>query len=305
MRLWTMLALAVVVVVAGHGASANPGSEPSATPRIINKAAAPGAAASGSPPTEAPPPAAATDAVKPQSAPAAQPASPYAPVAKPGKPGDGATDKTAETPPPAPSKPVAKAPPKPRPVTLVARIDLSSQRMTVSANGKELHTWAISSGAAGYETPTGSFRPTRTEEIWHSTQYDDAPMPHSVFFNGGIATHATNATRRLGSPASHGCVRLAPRNAERFYELVQKHGLRGTSIVVVGKTPASSVNVARRQRRDRYDDDGSWEYRRRREMERRPRYLNRYGWVPPSERYYEPPPRMVFPGDRPRRYERW
>lgn len=197
----------------------------------------------------------------------------------------------------------AKAPPAPP--TLVAKIDLTNQQMVVTANGKTVHTWAISSGAEGYETPTGSFRPSRTEEMWYSTQYDDAPMPHSVFFNGGIATHATNSTRRLGSPASHGCVRLAPRNAERFYDLVHQHGMKRTRIVVTGKTPASGYATARRSTRGRYaenDDYYDRPSRRERQM-RRNYYRDRYGYAPPAP--YYAPPRLVYPGDRPRYYSGW
>ena len=59
-----------------------------------------------------------------------------------------------------------------------------------------------------------------------------SPMPHSVFFNGGYAVHATNAVKRLGTPASHGCVRLHPNDAADFYKLVQAFGSANTSIVI-------------------------------------------------------------------------
>jgi lipoprotein-anchoring transpeptidase ErfK/SrfK len=116
--------------------------------------------------------------------------------------------------------------------TLVAHIDISSQRMTVAVNGKPQHTWSVSTARRGYRTPTGTFRPKRLERKWYSTIYDNAPMPYSIFFLGGYAIHGTNATGRLGRPASHGCVRLATGNAARLFALVQKYGMGNTRVVV-------------------------------------------------------------------------
>jgi lipoprotein-anchoring transpeptidase ErfK/SrfK len=148
------------------------------------------------------------------------------------------TDKTAATP-QATSAPVEQTKPKPLPPTLVARINLTTQTMTVQAGNKTLHTWKVSSGAPGYATPPGTFKPGWMARMWHSRQYDDAPMPHSVFFNGGIAVHATTSIGNLGRAASHGCVRLAPGNAEKFYNLVTRHGMARTRIVVHGAQPFS------------------------------------------------------------------
>lgn len=116
--------------------------------------------------------------------------------------------------------------------TVEARVSLSSQRMYVSVNGVRKYTWAVSTGRSGYGTPTGSYRPQRLEKMWYSSKYDNAPMPHSVFFRGGYAIHGTNAVSRLGSRASHGCVRLAPGNAATLYSLVSKYGMGNTRVVV-------------------------------------------------------------------------
>jgi lipoprotein-anchoring transpeptidase ErfK/SrfK len=111
-------------------------------------------------------------------------------------------------------------------------IDVGSQTMDVYVEGDLRHSWRVSTGRDGYETPGGTFRPGRLEEEWYSTQYDDAPMPHAIFFNGGIAIHGTYETRRLGRAASHGCVRLSPGNAARLFNLVERHGLSNTVIEV-------------------------------------------------------------------------
>ena len=147
----------------------------------------------------------------------------------------------------APEKPAA---PKPVVVTLNADVNLTTQQMTVSSGGNVLHVWPISSGRQGYETPRGTFRPQWAAKMHFSKQYDDAPMPHSVFFNGGIATHATQATGLLGRPASHGCVRLSASAAATFYSLVHKHGYQATRIVVRGTPKFRSEEVASRRERD-------------------------------------------------------
>jgi len=116
--------------------------------------------------------------------------------------------------------------------TVVAYIDISSQRMTVKVDGQTQHNWAVSTARIGYRTPVGTFRPRRLERTWYSRIYDNAPMPYSIFFLGGYAIHGTNATGRLGRPASHGCVRLATGNAATLYSLVKKYGMGNTRIVV-------------------------------------------------------------------------
>ena len=115
---------------------------------------------------------------------------------------------------------------------LVARIDVSEQRMTVSENGKVLYTWKVSTARKGYRTPRGTYSPTRLHKMWYSRKYDMSPMPHSIFFHGGYAIHGTNYIKSLGRPASHGCVRLHPSNARTLFSLVQAHGRGNVRIVV-------------------------------------------------------------------------
>lgn len=141
------------------------------------------------------------------------------------------------------AKPATAARPEP---SLVAKVDLSTQRLTVVVNGQAAHTWPISSGRQGYNTPVGSFTPGWKAKMWYSKQYDDAPMPHAVFFKNGAAIHATQATGMLGRPASHGCVRLSPGNAATFYGLVGKHGLSQTRVVVFGTPKHSAPAIAQK-----------------------------------------------------------
>jgi lipoprotein-anchoring transpeptidase ErfK/SrfK len=148
------------------------------------------------------------------------------------------------TEPDTPAAAPAAAPAPPPPPTLILNADLSTQRLTVTENGVLKHTWAISSGRAGFATQTGTFRPQWASRLWHSRQYEMAPMPHAVFFNKGAAFHATTAVRMLGRPASHGCIRLAPTNAEALFKMVHKHGYARTKIIVHNGTKNKPVPVA-------------------------------------------------------------
>jgi lipoprotein-anchoring transpeptidase ErfK/SrfK len=139
------------------------------------------------------------------------------------------------------------APPPPPPITLLLKADLTTQKLIVREGDRVLHVWPISSGRRGYATPTGTFRPAWMARMWRSRQYDDAPMPHSIFFNKGIAFHATTAVSMLGRPASHGCLRLAPAHAAQLFALVRRHGLVQTKVVVQGAAPFPPVAVARRE----------------------------------------------------------
>ncbi len=135
-------------------------------------------------------------------------------------------------------------PPKPT-ITLHAKADLAQQILTVTERGRVVGVWKISSGTEDHATPRGIFQPEWTSKMWYSRTYDNAPMPHAVFFKNGAAIHATQAVGRLGRAASHGCVRLAPVNAETFYKLVLRHGLVHTRISVFG-TPVYARPVAAR-----------------------------------------------------------
>ncbi len=116
---------------------------------------------------------------------------------------------------------------------VVARISISEQKMQVTVGGRQTYEWKVSTAGKGYVTPTGSWKPYRMHEMWYSKKYDNAPMPHSVFFTGGYAVHATPHVKNLGRPASHGCIRLHPTNAEAFYTLVKTFGQQNTRIVIV------------------------------------------------------------------------
>jgi lipoprotein-anchoring transpeptidase ErfK/SrfK len=116
--------------------------------------------------------------------------------------------------------------------SIVARINISKQTMTVTENGFVKYQWKISTARKGYVTPTGSYRAYWASRHHRSRKYDNAPMPFAIFFNGGYAVHATYEVKRLGRPASHGCVRLHPENAAIFFSLAQRAGLSNTRVII-------------------------------------------------------------------------
>ena len=126
----------------------------------------------------------------------------------------------------------ASKPAKAAPVVSI-QIDISSQTMAVNVNGWPYGRWRVSTARAGYHTPRGSWRPFLLKKMHYSRKYDNSPMPNSIFFLGGFAIHGTGYVKSLGRPASHGCIRLAPANAMKLYNLVQKHGLRSARISIV------------------------------------------------------------------------
>ena len=113
---------------------------------------------------------------------------------------------------------------------VLVRIDNSTQRMRVDVDGYPAYYWPVSTARRGYRTPPGHYRVQRMERMWYSRKYDWSPMPYALFFRGGYAIHGTYSIRQLGRPASHGCVRLSPRNAQTLFSLVRQSG--GARIVV-------------------------------------------------------------------------
>jgi hypothetical protein len=114
---------------------------------------------------------------------------------------------------------------------IVIAVDKAAQRMAVTVDGKQEYLWRVSTGIRG-APKAGTYRPQRLEKSWFSRKYDMSPMPHSIFFDEGIAIHGTQYVSRLGAVASHGCVRLAPANAAMLFKLVQSRGMAATTIVV-------------------------------------------------------------------------
>jgi lipoprotein-anchoring transpeptidase ErfK/SrfK len=128
---------------------------------------------------------------------------------------------------------------------VVVTVDKSAQRLTVAVDGATRFEWPVSTARIGYHTPNGNYRPQWLARKWYSRKYDWSPMPYSIFFNEGYAIHGSYEISHLGRPASHGCIRLHPKNAAVLFGLVQDN-IKDTQIVVTGEGAAQAA----RQRRD-------------------------------------------------------
>ena len=118
---------------------------------------------------------------------------------------------------------------------VLIKVNKTTQRMHVVMNGEVRYSWAVSTGMSGYSTPVGFHAPSHLAKHHRSREWDDAPMPHSIFFTSrGHAIHGSNAIHRLGSPASHGCIRLSPANAATLFALVKEEGIAHTRISITG-----------------------------------------------------------------------
>ena len=165
---------------------------------------------------------------------------------------------------------------------VLIRVDKAAQLMTVTVDGAQRYAWPVSTGIADYDTPAGDFQPFRIERDHFSREWDDAPMPFSIFFTQeGHAIHGTYHVKNLGRPASHGCVRLLKANAAVLFALVKEQGLKATKVVLTGEIP--DAVVARRDPGAIYhEEDTSVPQRASRAP---PRSYDQRGFFPPR-RYY-------------------
>jgi hypothetical protein len=118
-------------------------------------------------------------------------------------------------------------------------VDKSAQQMTVAVDGQQKYVWPVSTGRSGYDTPNGTFKINRMDADHFSQEWDNAPMPHTMFFDlHGHAIHGFFDEKHLGMAVSHGCVRLSRANATVLFDLVKTEGMANTSVTVSGQTPS-------------------------------------------------------------------
>ncbi len=117
---------------------------------------------------------------------------------------------------------------------IMAQVSLSQQTMTVTVDGVSTYVWPVSTARRGYVTPKGKWGAQSMHRMHYSTLFNNAPMPFTIFYNGHYAIHGTTDVRKLGRPASAGCVRLHPDNARVLFNLVKERGPATLQVVVDG-----------------------------------------------------------------------
>jgi lipoprotein-anchoring transpeptidase ErfK/SrfK len=129
--------------------------------------------------------------------------------------------------------------------TVLINVDKTTQKMTVFLGGVPQYEWPVSTGLAGYTTPSGTYTTSSMNKIWHSREWDNAPMFHAIFYTKrGHAIHGTLDEKNLGKAASHGCVRISRANAETLFAVVKQNGLENTQVVLTGTTPGGEGKLA-------------------------------------------------------------
>lgn len=107
-------------------------------------------------------------------------------------------------------------------------VDLMSQLFYVYMGDRLVGVSTISSGKKGHETQLGFWSVLIKKQKGFSRKYDNAPMPFMQMYDAkGLAFHAG---ANPGYPASHGCVRLPYKFAERLFGMTRL----GTKVVIEG-----------------------------------------------------------------------
>ena len=107
-------------------------------------------------------------------------------------------------------------------------VDLLTQMTYVYRGDKLIGASTMSSAKTGHVTPYGFWSVLEKRPFYRSKKYDNAPMPfmqridnYGIAFHGGV---------NPGYPASHGCMRLPLKFAEKLYGVTKI----GTKVVIEG-----------------------------------------------------------------------
>jgi hypothetical protein len=124
------------------------------------------------------------------------------------------------------------------------------QMLYLYIDGQLATSWKVSTAAPGHVTPnfdghpSGPFYPgAYTSRKFPGGDYKGlGNMPYASFYSGGFAIHGTPSISRLGTPASHGCVRSHPDNARYFSQLVRAAGASQVWVTVSGSRVSPVAN---------------------------------------------------------------
>ncbi|MDL2340391.1 MAG: L,D-transpeptidase family protein [Pseudomonadota bacterium] len=107
-------------------------------------------------------------------------------------------------------------------------VDLLTQMAYAYRGDTLVGASTISSARRGMVTPLGNWTVLEKHRFYRSKKYDNAPMPFMQRIDGyGIAFHGG---ANPGYPASHGCVRLPMKFAEKLFGLTRV----GSKVVIEG-----------------------------------------------------------------------
>ena len=156
---------------------------------------------------------------------------------------------------------------KPEPTVLrkelTVAVDLSTRRLVVKADGREIGSYDVAVGKPGHQTPTGTYKLSKVvwnpswvppDEKWADTATAKDPGERGnpmgrvkILFEGALYIHGTADRESLGDPVSHGCIRMTNAAAMRLARLVMEYGGAGRSeqwYASVKEKPKESFEVA-------------------------------------------------------------
>jgi len=116
-------------------------------------------------------------------------------------------------------------------------INLTSQILSIFENGKIIEAFLISSGQRGMDTPKGNFSiHNKTPRAWSKKYELWMPFWMAIVSDGSFGIHELpewpggykEGANHLGTPVSHGCVRLGIGSAKTVYDFSEV----GTPIVI-------------------------------------------------------------------------
>ena len=120
--------------------------------------------------------------------------------------------------------------------SIFLQISIAEQRAYLYVNGQHSATWKVSTGLSAPTKRWDNHPTNRVYDRYNSTRYPGGDwkglgnMPYAIFYYGGFAVHGTPKSNwpKLGSKASHGCIRLHPDSAFKLNRLVRYYGVKNT-----------------------------------------------------------------------------
>ncbi|HET8589087.1 MAG TPA: Ig-like domain repeat protein [Nakamurella sp.] len=117
----------------------------------------------------------------------------------------------------------------PCPATAKACVDLTHDLTWLQSGGSIIYgPVPMTSGRPGYRTPAGTFHVYWKDKDHKSSIFNDAPMPNSIFFNGGVAFHEGSVY-----VLSHGCIHLTASASQTYWDYLNY----GDEVYVFGYAP--------------------------------------------------------------------
>ncbi|MDJ0727893.1 MAG: L,D-transpeptidase [Prochloraceae cyanobacterium] len=109
-------------------------------------------------------------------------------------------------------------------------INLSSQRLIAWQGGKAVFAATVSTGKAATPTYPGVFSIQRKliTDRMRGADYDVPNVPYTMYYYGGYAIHGAYWHNRFGTPVSHGCTNMRPKDAQFVYNFAAV----GTPVVI-------------------------------------------------------------------------